>query len=110
MSNDVVRLTFSDGTQLFTVGDGWSVQSDRLHATPEEARSAYDNSENDPLYYSLVPEKDKEEAVRDEEQVIIETTYGSRDHSFREMSAFECKASKTKRLITFGPAHPDMDY
>lgn len=78
MSNDPVRLTFPDGTQLFTMGDSWSVRMDRLFDTAEEAQEMYNNDYEG--YVNTTPEEISI-AEKDEEQVLVETTYGSSDRS-----------------------------
>lgn len=109
MSSDKIRITFKDGLVLYTMGDGWSVQSNRLHEKEEEAMAAY-NESGDPgsSYYDAIPQDEISRAKLDEEDVIIESQYGSRDRSYLEMDAF-CRASRSCNIITYGPSHQDPD-
>lgn len=77
---------------------------DRLFDTKEEAQEMY-NSDYEG-YVNITPEE-LSAAEQDEEEVLVETTYGSRDRSFEEMLTFVCKASKSSKIITFGPSYPD---
>ena len=105
MSNDLVRVTFPDGRQLYTVGDNSDVQLMRLYETEDEAWAVYraDKTEVFPPVYSTVKRGEYEAARATEVRVRMETRYGSRDYSYRPMQAYWCFASYEARIITKGP-------
>ena len=108
MSYDKVRVIFKDGLILYTMGDGWSVQSNRLHEKEEDAQTVYNESDKPgSSYYDVIPKDEVDRAKLDEEDVIIESQYGSSDRSYREMGSTHCRASRACRLITYGPSHHD---
>lgn len=119
MSNDPVRLTFSDGTELFTMGNGGDVTSLRLWNTEEEAVTAYSTMKDavrergvkDPIvlqYYAYVTEEERKLACTDAEVVEIEIHRNGAE--WKEMFKPFCKASKTHKLIVYGPSYSEGDY
>lgn len=106
MSNDLVRVTFPDGTQLYTYGDSWSIRCTRLFDTEAEVTNHYNER-----WISVPPIEVDEETLAEEDsvKVLIETTYGSKDRSYHEMLTYHCRASKKYKIITYGPSYDDPD-
>lgn len=106
MSNDPVRVTFPDGRVLFGIGDSSAVVSQRLYPSKEEAWAAYCD---DSIYEPIADSYDAGErliklADLAAEDVLMETTYGSRDYSWREMLYQNARANFGARLITCLPS------
>jgi hypothetical protein len=86
------------------MGDSSNILCPRLFTSEEEAQALYNDRWLGITYPSL---EELDEAKLTAEKVVIETQYGSRDKSFREMITPYCMASKEKRLITDGPDYAD---
>ena len=118
MSNELIRLTFTDGAELFTMGDGVDTITSRLWESEEEALNAYiamkeafrQNGTKDPLvveYFTPIPSSLLAEAKQDAVEVEIEWQCGD---EWKDCAKFYCKASKSHKLITEGPSYGPGDY
>jgi len=100
MSNDPIRLTFADGTQLYSYGNTSDFCFNELYETVEGARRAYYEWQDDSAPLAFTPPGKEERAKASAETVVAaETTYGSPDRSWRPMLLDEVQASKAERLV-----------
>lgn len=91
MSNEPVRLTFPNGTQLYTMGDCWSVVTCQLFDTEDEALDWYDREEAGAA---------RPEGIEGE-PVLFASKYGSGE--WERQDDILCWASEDAKLITRGP-------
>ena len=102
MSNDLVSVTFQDGTMHYGVGDSSELVSCRLYDSEEAAWNGYCN---ETIYEPIDPST----SVNDE-AVHLETKYGTPNRSYMNMFAQFARASKRAKLITRSPSFQDPDH